>query len=69
MTEIDGLPSMLKVDEAAAFLRISRSGAYEAAATYIRTGGSEGVPAVRIGRSVRIPKDALAAWLKGQLGE
>jgi len=49
----DGL---LTVDEAARFLRISRAKAYGMAQT-----GE--LPTVRMGRSVRIRRDRLAAWL------
>ena len=52
----DQLPLLLTVEEAAAVMRISRTGAYNAIA--------EGtVPSVRIGRSIRIPRDRLVAAL------
>ena len=51
----DDLPDLLTVEEAAAFLRIGRSAAYNAA----RSGDLPGT--VRIGRSVRVSKYALAA--------
>ena len=40
-------------------LRISRTVAYALARRRIETDGREGLPAVRIGRSVRIPRAAL----------
>lgn len=49
-------PPLLTVDEAATFLRISRAKAYQMAAT-----GE--LPTVRMGRSVRIRRDKLAAFL------
>ena len=66
--DIDNLPDMLRVDEAAEVLRISRSRAYEEVNRYLRTGGAEGLPVIRIGRSLRVPKWALLAWIDAQLG-
>ncbi len=66
--DLDTLPDMLRVDEAAAVLRISRSRAYEEVNVYQRTGGQAGVPSIRIGRSLRVPKRALLAGLEAQLG-
>jgi hypothetical protein len=37
-------------------------------AVFQATGGAEGIPAIRIGRSVRVPKRALLRWIDGQLG-
>ncbi len=65
--DIDTLPDMLRVDEAAALLRISRSRAYDEVAVYRRTGGAEGLPSIRIGRCLRVPKRALIAWIDAQL--
>jgi hypothetical protein len=66
--DLADLPEMLRVEEAAAVLRISRSRAYEEAAVYQRTGGRSGLPVIRIGRSLRVPKRALNAWIDGKLG-
>ena len=66
--DIDTLPDMLRVDEAAAVLRISRSRAYDEVAAFQRTGGVEGLPLIRIGRTLRVPKRALLAWIEAQLG-
>ena len=41
--KIENLPDMLRVDEAAAVLRISRSRAYDEVAAFQRTGGVEGL--------------------------
>ena len=48
--------SILTVEEVAAFLRISRAKAYSLAA-------SGDLPTVRVGRSVRVRRDALERWL------
>jgi excisionase family DNA binding protein len=51
----------LRVEEAARLLRISRTSAYVLANRWLDSGGycSAGLPAVRIGRSIRIPTLAL----------
>jgi excisionase family DNA binding protein len=49
----------LRVEEAARVLRISRTSAYAQARRWLDSGGTDGLPAVRIGRSVRIPAVAL----------
>lgn len=56
IVKVEDLPLLLTVDEAAHLLRIGRNGAYAAVAN-----GS--IPAVRIGRTIRIPRDALAGFL------
>jgi excisionase family DNA binding protein len=52
----------LRVDEAARILRIGRSAAYEQANRWIATNGQCGLPAVKIGRMIRIPAAVLEAW-------
>lgn len=66
--DIESMPDMLRVEEAAALLRISRSRAYDEVAAFQRTGGAEGLPSIRIGRCLRVPKHALMAWIEAQLG-
>ncbi len=53
---------LLTVDEAAAVLRIGRNGAYAAVAN-----GS--LPSVRIGRTIRVPRDALALLIGADVRE
>jgi excisionase family DNA binding protein len=53
------LPEMPKVKEAAGILRVGRNQLYEAVAR-----GE--IPAVRIGRTIRIPKAGLLRLLAGQ---
>ena len=65
--ELDELPDMLRVGEAAHVLRISRTRAYDEVAAYRRSGGKEGLPSIAIGRCLRIPKKALLAWIDEQL--
>jgi excisionase family DNA binding protein len=49
----------LRVEEAALALRISRTSAYAQARLWLQSGGTDRLPAVRIGRPVRIPATAL----------
>jgi excisionase family DNA binding protein len=49
----------LRVEDAARLLRISRTSAYALARQWFHSGGANGLPAVRIGRSIRIPAVAL----------
>jgi excisionase family DNA binding protein len=49
-------PVLITVEEAARLLRISRGKAYAMAAT-------RELPVVRMGRSIRVRRDRLEAWL------
>lgn len=51
------LPSVLTVPELARLLRISRGAAYQA----VKEGAVPGV--IRVGRSVRVSRDAVLSWL------
>jgi hypothetical protein len=53
------LPAVLTVEEAAHVLRIGRAAAYEQARRYRATGGREGLPVIELGRSLRVPRQAL----------
>ena len=57
--EWDALPIILTVKDAAAVLRIGRSKAYEMAATYTSSGGTQGLPVLRLGDLLRVPRFAL----------
>lgn len=70
--EIDGKPGnsgslLLTVAEAAVQLRIGRTLAYELANVYLETGGREGLPAIRIGRCLRVPRARLLAFIDAEL--
>jgi excisionase family DNA binding protein len=54
--DLRDLPAVLTVEEAAKVLRISRGSAYES----VRAGG---IPSIRIGRTIRVPRHALLAML------
>jgi excisionase family DNA binding protein len=59
MSIIDEHGPFLRVEEAARVLRIGRTSAYALTRQFLATGGREGLPAVRFGRSVRVPAAAL----------
>jgi excisionase family DNA binding protein len=59
---ISGVPAapLLTVEEAARVLRIGRSLAYQLAQDYDSSGGLNGLPVIRIGNCLRVPRWALA---------
>jgi excisionase family DNA binding protein len=56
---VDQHGSFLRVEEAAQLLRISRTSAYALANRWLDSNGTEGLPALRLGRSIRIPTAAI----------
>jgi excisionase family DNA binding protein len=60
---LDELPEVLTVEEAAKVLRISRGAAYELARRWRESDGRHGLPVVTLGRSLRVPRDALRQLL------
>ena len=54
---------MLTVEQAAALLGIGRRLAYELAARFEQSGGAEGLPVIRLGRCLRVPRARLEALL------
>lgn len=60
---VDELPDVLTVEEAARVLRISRGAAYALARQWLESGEREGLPVVRLGRSLRVPRAGLLRLL------
>ena len=56
---LEDLPAMLTVEEAARVLRIGRSLAYQLATRYLDSGGTDGLPVLRLGGVLRVPGFAL----------
>jgi excisionase family DNA binding protein len=52
-------PAFVRVREAAVILGISKSAAYELANAWLATEGQAGLPAVRMGRCILVPRAAL----------
>ncbi len=61
LSSVDELPLVLKMYHIQKVLQISRTEAYKL--PHIK-----GFPAVRIGRSIRVPKAAFFRWLAQQAG-
>lgn len=59
MARTDVVPDFLRVEEAARVLRIGRTSAYELAREFLATSGASGLPVVRIGRQLRVPRHRL----------
>jgi hypothetical protein len=57
---LDEYPLLLTVEEAAGVLRIGRSLAYELARLYESSDGRDGLPVLRVGALMRVPRWALA---------
>ncbi len=64
----EGLPDVLTIEEAAKVLRIGRGAAYALARQYLATAGREGLPVVRLGRSLRVPRTGLLRLLDVEAG-
>lgn len=54
--------NFLTVEEAGRVLRIGRTAAYEAAKRFRTSGGTDGIPVVAVGGSLRVPVARLEQW-------
>jgi hypothetical protein len=63
----DRVPNVLTVEEAAKVLRIGRTAAYQLAQRFEATGGTEGLPVIRVGHLLRVPVPELERRLGGPL--
>ena len=61
---LDNVPELLTITEAAQLLRISRTTAYAEAKRFELTG--QGLPVIRVGRSLRTPRDQLRRLIAGE---
>lgn len=64
---MNALPQFLTVEEAASVMRIGRTAAYQLAARFEATDGREGLPVVRFGRLLRVPRARIEDWAGGPL--
>jgi predicted DNA-binding transcriptional regulator AlpA len=61
----DATATLLRVDQVAEILGISRASAYRGVWAYFDTNGQRGIPAVRLaGRRIAIPAAAFQNWLE-----
>jgi len=60
-------PDFLTVDEAARIVRIGRTTAYDIARVYEATSGADGLPVIRLGKQLRVPRCRLEDWLGGPI--
>lgn len=61
--EFSDLPLLLTVEEVSRLFRLGRSTAYERVNLYLDSCGLAGIPAIRIGSSIRAPRWALIQWV------
>jgi len=59
--DVKELPAILSVEQMRQLLGVSRPKAYELVHT-------QGFPVVRLGRAIRIPREALMEWIGQQSG-
>jgi excisionase family DNA binding protein len=60
-------PDFLTVEEAAGVIRIGRTAAYRLAGEYLATAGTGGLPVVRYGKQLRVPRAKLEEALGGPI--
>jgi Helix-turn-helix domain len=67
MIVVSTVPDFFTVEEAAAILRIGRTAAYALAREYLATNGVSGLPVVRLGKLLRVPRTKLEALIGGPI--
>ena len=66
-TSMNRPPDFLTVEEAAEVLRIGRTAAYKLARRHLATDGADGLPVIRMGRQLRVPRCALEKMTGGPI--
>ena len=61
---VEELPAFMTVEEAAKVLRIGRSKAYELTCEWEHTAGQTGLPFIRLGHQKRVPREAIAKFVR-----
>ena len=64
MRNLEELPLVLTIEEAAEVLRISRWAAYEQARIWRETGGRSGLPVLTLGRCLRVSRATIEEMLR-----
>jgi hypothetical protein len=62
MTQVS-MPDLLTVMEAAGVLRVGRTTAYDQVGKYFVTDGADGMPCIRVGGQLRVPRVLFEEWL------
>ena len=62
ITDTMGVSAMMTMQDVQDYLGLSRHTTYQLTHT-------QGFPAVRFGRTIRVPRDAFLRWLERQAGE
>lgn len=61
---LEELPELMTVMEAASYLRVGRDATYELCRQWFASSGAAGLPAIKIGRKIRIPRAALGRYVE-----
>ena len=64
-----GVPDLMTVPEAARVMRIGRTRSYEMAREFVLSNGASGLPVVRVGRMLRVPRQQFEEWLGIEITE